>query len=88
MHRTIIDVLKKGSLELFHSDMLRWLMDETAEHHHKRAFLSHLATTLSKKGFPNLRDALNASPTYTTITEFPHHQERTDIEIQRTTRQV
>ncbi|HXN47897.1 MAG TPA: PD-(D/E)XK nuclease family protein [Bryobacteraceae bacterium] len=82
MNRTIIDVLKKGSLELFHSDMLRWLMDETEEHRHKRAFLNLLATTLSTKGFPNLSDALKASPTYTAITEFLHRQERTDIEIQ------
>jgi hypothetical protein len=79
--RTIIDVLKKGNLELFHSSMLCWLLDESAEHNLGRAFLDGFADILYEKGFPDLRGALGESSPTGITTEFAGREGRTDIEL-------
>ncbi len=34
--RTIVDILRKGNQELFHSAMVAWLLDPAAEHGYER----------------------------------------------------
>ena len=48
--RTIIDILKRGNLELFHSSMVAWLLDSKGEHGKGTSVLAKLAETLSRKG--------------------------------------
>lgn len=48
--RTIIDILKKGNLELLHSAMIGWMLDKNGEHGLHDTFL----TAFVKKTYPNL----------------------------------
>src|SRR6266536_4971548 len=79
--RTIIDVLRKGNLELFHSSMLCWLMDESMDHNLGRAFLDGFANILCEKGFPELRNALQKSAPTSITTEFSGREGRSDVEL-------
>lgn len=56
--RTIVDILKRGNLELFHSSMVAWLIDSKGEHGKGTSVLAKLAETLSRKGWPELERAL------------------------------
>ena len=56
--RTIVDILQRGNLELFHSSMLAWLIDSKGEHGKGMNVLSKLAETLSRKGWLQLKEAL------------------------------
>ena len=56
--RTIVDILKRGNLELFHSSMVAWLIDSKGEHGKGTSVLAKLAETLSRKGWPQLEEAL------------------------------
>ena len=47
--RTIVDILKRGNLELFHSSMVAWLIDSKGEHGKGTSVLAKLAETLSPK---------------------------------------
>ena len=58
MTRTIIDILQRGNLELFHSSMLAWLLDGKGEHGMGMSVLERLANILAGKGWPQLEDAL------------------------------
>ncbi len=41
--RTLIDILRKGNQELFHSSMIAWLLDPLAEHGLGTGFLDAFA---------------------------------------------
>ena len=56
--RTIIDILQRGNLELFHSSMVAWLIDRKGEHEKGTSVLAKLAETLSRKGWSQLEKAL------------------------------
>lgn len=56
--RTIVDILKRGNLELFHSSMVAWLIDSKGEHGKGTSVLAKLAETLRRKGCPQLEEAL------------------------------
>jgi len=58
MRRTIIDILKKGNLELFHSAMIAWLLNPEGEHGWDDAFLRRFAELLAGKGHHTLQRAL------------------------------
>ena len=58
MTRTIIDILQRGNLELFHSSMLAWLLDGKGEHGMGMCVLARLADILTRKGWPQLKNAL------------------------------
>jgi len=79
--RTIIDILRRGNLELFHSAMLAWLLDHSAEHGLGREFLDRFAARVSQLGFPSLQKALEARLPETIATELPGREGRTDIEL-------
>ena len=40
--RTIVDILQRGNLELFHSSMVAWLIDRKGEHGKGRSVLEKL----------------------------------------------
>ena len=56
--RTIVDILQRGNLELFHSSIVAWLIDSKGEHRKGTSVLAKLAETLSRKGWPQLEKAL------------------------------
>ncbi len=56
--RTIIDVLSKGNLELFHSAIIGWLLNPEGDHELNDAILRGFAQTLENKGTPSLLNAL------------------------------
>ena len=55
---TMIDVLRRGNQELFHSSMIGWLLDPNAEHGFGSAFLSAFSALLAERGEARLQDAL------------------------------
>ena len=56
--RTIVDILKCGNLELFHSSMVAWLLDANGEHGMRAGVSAELADTLGQRGWPQLEKAL------------------------------
>jgi hypothetical protein len=79
--RTIIDILRKGNQELFHSDMIAWLLDSGGEHGLGGQFLKGFADALSANGCKTLKQALAAGATPSVSTEVVHQRGRYDIEI-------
>ena len=78
--RTIIDILKRGNLELFHSSMVAWLIDSKGEHEKGTSVLTKLAETLSRKGKPELEKALaNGGGEVRTEVEVKRGNHRYDI---------
>ena len=78
--RTIIDILKKGNSELFHSAMVSWLLDPGAEHHLGCYVLDRFAALVEEKGNRSLRHALQLT-TPKIATEVGTKQSRYDIVI-------
>ncbi|MDE2734098.1 MAG: PD-(D/E)XK nuclease family protein [Gemmatimonadota bacterium] len=56
--RTIVDILQRGNLELFHSSMLAWLLDSKGEHRMGTRVSAKLADIFSRKGWPQLEEVL------------------------------
>lgn len=77
--RTIIDVLRKGNQELFHSSILAWLLDPDGEHGYGPAFLHAFARTVEERGCPKMWAALQAGPVARITTETAAHKSRYDI---------
>ncbi len=77
--RTIIDILRKGNQELFHSSMIAWLLDPTREHGLGTTFLDGFATLLAAKGAPELGRALDNGHSVRVLTEHPSSHGRYDI---------
>src|SRR4051794_13722152 len=48
--RTIIDILRKGNQELFHSSIIAWLLDPLAEHGLDTGFLNAFAEVVEQRG--------------------------------------
>jgi len=57
--RTIIDLLQRGNLELFHSSMIAWFLDPEGEHGMGRTFLDRFAQAVALQGWPDLQTALS-----------------------------
>lgn len=80
MRRTIMDILRKGNLELFHSAMMAWLLDPSMEHNLGRILLDGIAVKLDSKGF-RLKQIMDSSTTVRIRTEVTRSKSRYDIEI-------
>jgi len=46
--RTLVDILRKGNQELFHTSIISWLLDQKGEHGFGTIFLNELSELLSK----------------------------------------
>ena len=76
--RTIVDILQRGNLELFHSSMLAWLLGAKGEHGLEGRVLEHLSGVLSQRKWPQLERALEEG-TGTVETEVKRGNHRYDI---------
>lgn len=81
MARTIIDILRKGNLELFHSSIISWLLDPTGEHRLGAGFLKAFAETVAERGSTELNDKLNHALPESITTEATSSKSRYDILI-------
>jgi PD-(D/E)XK nuclease superfamily len=81
--RTMIDILRKGNQELFHSSMIAWLLDPKAEHGLGARFLEGFANKLARAdgGSSKLKEAVKVSPDVSVRTESSFLKSRYDIEI-------
>lgn len=80
MERTIIDILRKGNQELFHSSMIAWLLDPTKDKEHGigNKFIEKL---VEKIGRSDLIEVLKTGTPLKVRTEVPGYKSRYDIEI-------
>ena len=60
-HRTIIDILRKGNQELFHSSMIAWLLDPQAEHGIDDEFLKGFGHLVAERGCGSMSAALRTT---------------------------
>ncbi len=81
MARTIIDILRKGNLELFHSSIVSWLLDPTGEHRLGAGFLKAFAETVAQRGSTELNDKLNHALPESITAEATSYKSRYDILI-------
>ena len=82
MNRTIIDILQKGNLELFHSSIIAWLLDPGGEHGMKRSFLNGISSALYDRGWTGFKKVLELMPKEVEIkTEAKRYRSRYDIMI-------
>lgn len=88
MPRTIIDILRKGNQEQFHSSMVAWLLDPKGEHGYGAAFLQGFAGLVEEKGFPAFRSSLLGAGTATVYTEATASKGRHDIRLTLDTTRV
>lgn len=77
--RTIIDVLRKGNQELFHSSVVAWLLDPAGEHGLGHGFLNAFARLVESHGCPRMREALDAGTEARIATEVTARSSRYDI---------
>jgi hypothetical protein len=80
--RTIIDILRKGNQELFHSSIMAWLLDPDGEHGYGPGFLNAFAQTVEQRGCAKMREALETGQVTRIKTEATAHKSRYDIELQ------
>ncbi|MCK6507931.1 PD-(D/E)XK nuclease family protein [Myxococcota bacterium] len=80
----MIDILQHGDLELFHSSIIRWLMDPAGEHGLGTAVLQGLARRLADRGAPALLEALDGASSIDTAVEVPCADGRLDIVVTTT----
>jgi hypothetical protein len=81
MPRTIVDILRKGNQELFHSSVIAWLLDPQGEHGYGSAFLDAFARLVEEKGLPQFRAALQGTPVVKIRTEASGKKSRYDIRL-------
>jgi hypothetical protein len=79
--RTIIDILRKGNQELFHSSIIAWLLDPKGEHGYGAGFLNAFAEAVEQKGYPKFRAALRVSPTVKITTETTGRKSPYDLRL-------
>ncbi len=80
--RTIIDILKRGNQEMFHSSMFAWLLDLKAEHNLGNQFLRSVAEKLAERKHGELKDELNKTGTIDSVQiETTLYKSRYDIEV-------
>jgi hypothetical protein len=60
--KTIVDILRKGNQELFHSAIIAWLLDPSAEHGLGPSILEEFARLVASRGGPALQQALAGQP--------------------------
>ncbi len=56
--RTIIDVLKAGNVEMFHSRMIAWLLDPKSEHVYGDYFIKEFANIVDSRGNTSMSSAI------------------------------
>lgn len=80
--RTMIDILKKGNQELFHSSIIAWLLDPNAEHNLHRQFFDRFAQKLAniKNGTSVLKNTTNINSINTEM-KSKKEKGRYDIEL-------
>lgn len=78
-NRTIIDILRKGNQELFHSSMIAWLLDPQAEHGIGDVFLKGFGDLLAERGSGSMLAALRTAPPTSIETEATSYKRRYDI---------
>lgn len=77
----MIDILRRGNQELFHSSMIAWLLDPTAEHGLGTCFLEGFGAKLADKGNADLQTEYEAALPKSVCTEVSSNRSRYDIEI-------
>jgi len=78
--KTLIDILRKGNLELFHTSIISWLLDPKAEHGLELTLLRGLSETLDKLGDSSLKNAvMSGNPKVSS--EVASYKSRYDIQI-------
>lgn len=80
--RTIIDILRKGNQELFHSSLIAWLLDPAGEHGYGRGLLEAFADVVAEQGHSQLRTALQSASSIKVETETSSGKSRYDIVLQ------
>jgi hypothetical protein len=80
--RTIIDILRKGNQELFHSSIIAWLLDPAGEHGFGVGFLNSFAQVVERNGCPKMLSALKPTSTTTVGTETTARKSRYDIRLE------
>lgn len=78
---TIVDILRKGNQELFHSSMIAWLCNPVGEHQLGWEFLRHFSAILEDQGHSMLGELLESSPTLDIATEVVTKGGRHDISL-------
>ena len=79
--KTIIDILRRGNLELFHSAMIAWLLDPHAEHGLGARFIEGFAERLAQQGERRLLSWLSSSGIDSVQTETSTYRGRYDITL-------
>lgn len=79
--RTLIDILRKGNQELFHTSIISWLLNPNAEHGLADQFLKGFSALLTRKGCPSLSDEIRQGKPIIR-SEATSYKRRYDIEIQ------
>jgi len=77
--RTVIDLLRQGNQELFHSAMISWLLDPQGEHGAGQQFLRAFADLVAERGRPELSQLLGDSSLEFVTTEHGVSGGRYDI---------
>lgn len=78
-NRTIVDILRKGNQELFHSSMLAWFLDPQGEHSYGSRFLERFADLLAAHGSNEMQVALQGASVSSVNTETTTYKGRYDI---------
>jgi len=79
--RTVIDILRKGHQELFHTSIISWLLNPNAEHGITDQFLKGFSGLLTRQGCPSLSDEIRQGKPVIR-SEATSYKRRYDIEIQ------
>lgn len=79
--RTIVDILKKGNQELFHSSMIAWLLDPNGEHNLNDLFLKKFAEKLSSIENTEIINIIMNNKLHNVKTETVHNKRRYDINL-------
>ena len=79
--KTIIDILRKGNLELFHSAMIAWLLDPDGEHGLGPQFVRGFAERLAERGEKQLLNWISSSEIDSVQTETSTYRSRYDITL-------
>lgn len=77
--RTIIDILRKGNQELFHSSVIAWFLDPKGEHGYGSQFLEGFAELLGDRGSSDMKVALQGAALSSVTTEATTYKGRYDI---------
>jgi len=78
----MVDVLRRGNQELFHSSMLAWLFDAEAEHGFGDRIIRLFAEQVSEQGHPGLLDLVRSGDLLRVSTERTGRPGRYDLVVE------